>query len=234
MSQDLANQSMLKMPQVMDTTPIDVEALSQMRADGLNQLAAAGTGVDQQRGVEGRLHILFAGRHYADTLLPGELLLEWQRDEAFVGGDNAVKALDQPLQMVGVMSDHPAARPPQAEIEAVVRSARKALIAGRTRIDARREREGSNRPDGVVRLATEKGQPPLQGGFELPETGRLADKEAARRECGKKVVIVVRKGGKEVFVGVDVEVAAIDFHGDDLGVTQLWSKAGMVVASNGP
>jgi hypothetical protein len=117
------------------------------------------------------------------------------------------------------MSDHPAARPPQAEIEAVVRLARKALIAGRTRTGAHREREGINRLDGVVRLVTEKGQPPLQGSYELPEMGRLADKEAARRECEKKMAIGVRKGVKEVFVGVEVEVVAIDFHGDDLGVT---------------
>jgi hypothetical protein len=33
------------------------------------------------------------------------------------------------------------------------------------------------------------------------------------------MAIGVRKGVKEVFVGVEVEVVAIDFHGDDLGVT---------------
>jgi hypothetical protein len=42
----------LKMPQIMHAYPIDAKALSQMRADRLDQLAPADAGFDQRRRIE--------------------------------------------------------------------------------------------------------------------------------------------------------------------------------------
>ena len=107
------------MPQIMHANPIDSEALGQMRADRLNQLAPAGTGFDQRCWIECRLHVLLARSSHVAPLFLGQLLLELSRDEALVGRGTAVKVLDQRFQMVdvvrsggqeGEMRDHPPAR----------------------------------------------------------------------------------------------------------------------------
>src|SRR5260370_26432558 len=119
MSQYLANQTMLIMPQVVDTHPTYPEAFREMRAYGLNQLAPAGTRFDQLHRREGGLHIFLAGSHYADALFLCEVLLELQRKKAFVGRRDPAKVRHQRCQMVdvvwsrrqqGEMHEHPAAR----------------------------------------------------------------------------------------------------------------------------
>ena len=119
MSQHFANQTMLIMPQVMDTDPTHPEAFGQMRAHGLNQFAPAGTRFDQLGRMEDSDHIFLAGSHDADALGLCEVLLELERNKAFVGRRDPAKILDQPFQMVdvvgarrqqGEMHDHAAAR----------------------------------------------------------------------------------------------------------------------------
>jgi hypothetical protein len=108
-----------------------------------------------------------------------------------------------------------------------------AVITGRTRVSAHREWQGIHRLDRGVRLATATGQPPLPGSFELPEIGGLADKPAALRARGKEVAVMVRKIVEEVFIGLEFEVLATDFHRDDLGVTQFWRESGVADAVEG-
>ena len=51
-----------------------------------------------------------------------------------------------------------------------------------------------------------------------------------RRALGKEVVGTLRKGVEEVFIDLEFEVFAIDYHRDDLNVVQFWCESRMTRA----
>ena len=103
----------------------------------------------------------------------------------------------------------------------IVGFSRKASVAWGARVGAHWQWQRINGLNGVLALPAEQRQAALQLGFETPQIGRLPDEQAALRELGKEVTIMLRKVVEEVFIGVEFEVLATNFHRDDLSIAQL-------------
>ena len=97
-----------------------------------------------------------------------------------------------------------------------VSNARQAPVAGCACGGAHREWQRIQGLDRVVRLSVSARQAVLQRRFALPEMGRLAAKQAARRELGQAVAVMVGTGAKAVFGGLECAVLAPDCQRDDL------------------
>jgi hypothetical protein len=63
-------------------------------------------------------------------------------------------------------------------------------------------------------------QPLLDGRFDLPQVGGLADKQRALGQLGKEVALMRAKVRKDLLVGGELEVFAAEFHGDHFFVAQ--------------
>jgi hypothetical protein len=83
MRQHLTNQAMLKMPEIMYTTPRDGKAFCQMRSHGLDTLAQA-FARRQQTWAGGRGHAFAGRRDDHDTVSLGSQRLTERINEAFV------------------------------------------------------------------------------------------------------------------------------------------------------
>ena len=73
----------------------------------------------------------------------------------------------------------------------------------------------------------------MQRHFELPQVGGLPDKEAALRERGKEVTIMLHKVAEEVFIGLLFEVFATDFHRENLDIAQCRRESSVANAVEG-
>jgi hypothetical protein len=73
-------------------------------------------------------------------------------------------------------------------------------------------------------LTTDDGQLLLNGGFDLPQVGRLADKQGAVLQGREKVAIVSLEVVVQILIGVQLQVFATDFHRDDLLIRQRRCK----------
>ena len=229
MSQDFADQTMLKMPQIMHAQAGDGKALGQMRAHGFYSLAQTGTELEQ-RGTMGRGHPFAWGGYDEDTMPLGQQGLAKGIDKAFVGGDQPGKArrpgrpttgCHEAGGQEGTTGDHPTAGDAQAQLEAIVVQ----LLGGTVAIIGKRleaavaatagvatDRQGQRINDlhRVSCLPTHLGQPLLNGRFDLPEVSGLPNKQCPVRQLRKEVGIVGAKVGKEVLVGGQLEILAAD------------------------
>ena len=63
------------------------------------------------------------------------------------------------------------------------------------------------------------------GSFNVPQIGGLPHEGGAVTEGGKELLVVTVEIVEEVFIRVEFEVRTTDFHRDDLGIRQGWSKS---------
>src|SRR5512144_2969020 len=91
-------------------------------------------------------------------------------------------------------------------------------------ISTDRQRECVDDLDRVGRLATDHCQAPLNGCFDRPELGRLANEQGTVRQAWEKLPIVGAKVPIEVLVGMALKILTTNFHADDLFVSQRGGK----------
>jgi hypothetical protein len=126
----------------------------------------------------------------------------------------------------GTTRDHPTTGDAQPQLEAIVvqllggtvaiiGKGLKTTIAPTAGVPTDRQGQGINDLHRVQRLPTNLGQPLLNSGFDLPEVGRLADKERALLQVRKEVGVVGAEVGKEVLVRGQLEILAAEFQGDN-------------------
>jgi hypothetical protein len=74
-------------------------------------------------------------------------------------------------------------------------------------------------------LPADLGQSVLNGGFDLPEVGRLPDTERAVPQVGKEVRGVRAEVRKEVLIGGQLEILAADLQRQHFFIAQRWGKS---------
>jgi len=245
MSQYLANQAMLKVPQVTHSDARDSEAFRQMRRHRFNTLADALTGLEQPRRIRRSVHVAALGCDNVNPLALCQQRLAERIQEAFVSWHQSGTAGHQITQQLNVMGsrgqqgkggDHAAGRDAQTQLEAVVMQLLrrtvtiigfrlKAAIASAARVDAHRQRQRIDHLNRLAGLSADLGQTVLNSRFHLPQVGRLSHKHRALGQTGKEVSIMRPEVAVNVFVSRLLEVFSADFHGDDFFIRQRGCEA---------
>ena len=133
--QDFADQAVLKMPEVMHANLVYLEAFRQMRANRFHKLPDAPAELAKWFGQLG-FHILSSRCDHQNLVTLQQERMPILINEAFVGGSDPFKALQQGIQALnvvwtsrqqGIMRNHAQPRDAQTQLEAVV-----VQILGRT------------------------------------------------------------------------------------------------------